>query len=136
EAIEGDKGDKKPQEDKAVDEEAVKKAFLAERNSRLFAAFIPGSTRKFDGFRVYYIEEFDVNGIYYGRREAMVKATARLNKVPGGIDEPLPRVTSHELGHGLDLPHRQNRTNLMQSGTTGTTLNTDEVKTARARAEK
>ena len=66
----------------------------------------------------------------------MVKATAALRKVPDGIDEPIPRVTSHELGHGLGLPHRQDRTNLMQSGTTGTTLNEAEVKTTRAMAEK
>jgi hypothetical protein len=60
-----------------------------------------------------------------------VQEAARLNPVPGGIDEPLPRVTSHELGHGLQLPHRQARTNLMASGTTGTSLNEAEIETAR-----
>ncbi|MGC4006974.1 MAG: hypothetical protein QM811_29155 [Pirellulales bacterium] len=106
------------------------------RTSRLFRALIPSHTRKFDGFRVYYIHDFDVNGIYYGNREAMVKETAALRQVPGGIDEPLPRVTAHELGHGLGLPHRQDRTNLMQSGTTGTGLSAEEISTARATAEK
>lgn len=104
--------------------------------SRLYRALIPPKTREFGGFRVYYIHQFDVNGIYYGRREAMVKETARLRKVPGGIDEPLPRVTSHELGHGLTLPHRQDSTNLMASGTTGTTFNAAEVAQARKAAKE
>lgn len=104
--------------------------------SRLYRAIIPAKTREFPGFRVYYIHQFDVNGIYYGRREAMVKETARLRKVPGGIDEPLPRVTSHELGHGLTLVHRQDTTNLMASGTTGTTFNEAEVAQARKAARE
>jgi Matrixin len=106
------------------------------QQSGLFKALIPASTREFAGFRVYYIQDFDVNGIYFGRREAMVKATARLRPVPGGIDEPLPRVTAHELGHGLGLAHRQDRINLMASGTTGTSFNQAEVDHARSVAKK
>jgi hypothetical protein len=105
-------------------------------DSRLYRALIPPKTREFAGFRVYYIHQFDVNGIYYGKREAMVKETARLRNVPGGIDEPLPRVTSHELGHGLMLPHRQDNTNLMASGTTGTTFNEAEIAQARKAAKE
>lgn len=105
-------------------------------DSRLYKALIPPRTRDFPGFRIYYIHQFDVNGIYYGNRESMVKETARLRKVPGGIDEPLPRVTAHELGHGLTLAHRQDNTNLMASGTTGTTLNEAEIAQARAAAKK
>jgi hypothetical protein len=103
----------------------------ASRASGLFKALIPRDTRDFNGFRVYYIQDFDVNGIYYGQREAIVKATARLRPVPGGIDEPIPRVTSHELGHGLGLPHRQDHVNLMASGTTGTSFIASEVEIAR-----
>ncbi|MEI7821499.1 MAG: matrixin family metalloprotease, partial [Verrucomicrobiota bacterium] len=51
-------------------------------------------------------------------------------------DEPLPRVTSHEIGHALSLSHRQDRTNLMASGTTGFSLNDTEVKAAREIAAK
>ncbi len=69
---------------------------------------------------MYYIHQFDVNGIYYGQHDAIVKETARLRAVPNGIDEPIPRVTAHELGHGLSLPHRQDQVNLMASGTSGT----------------
>ena len=83
---------------------------------------------------VYYIHEFSVNGVYLGNRMAFVQETARLRPVPGGIDEPLPRVTAHELGHALGLPHRQDRTNLLASGNNGTTLNEAEVARSRKRA--
>jgi hypothetical protein len=72
-----------------------------------------------------------VNGVYMARDAIFVQDSARLETVPGGIDEPLPRVTSHEIAHGLGLPHRQARTNLMASGTTGTSLNAAEIETAR-----
>ena len=64
-----------------------------------------------------------------------VKETARLNKVPGGIDEDLPRVSAHEIGHALSLPHRQDTVNLMASGTTGTGLNDSEIGKAREAAQ-
>jgi len=65
-----------------------------------------------------------------------VQETAQLRAVEGGIDEPIPRVTAHELGHALGLPHRQARTNLLASGTTGTTLNAEEVEAARRAARE
>lgn len=102
---------------------------------RLFRILRPEGSRRFDGIHVYYIHDFDVNGVFFLRDDfAFVRDTARLREVEGGIDEPIPRVTSHELGHALGLPHRQDRTNLLASGTTGTLLNADEVAIARDRA--
>jgi hypothetical protein len=91
----------------------------------------PADSRAEGMFHVYYVGRCVVNGIYLGRDALFVQEAARLNPVPGGIDEPLPRVTSHEIGHALGLPHRQARTNLMASGTTGFSLSDAEIETAR-----
>jgi hypothetical protein len=97
----------------------------------LFPVLLPEASRHCEGLHVYYIHKFPVNGVYMGSDYALVQETARLRPVDGGIDEPIPRVTAHELGHALGLPHRQDRTNLLASGTTGTLLNQAEVDTAR-----
>ena len=86
-------------------------------------------------FHVYYLKQMSVNGIYLGEA-IFVKDTASLRAVAGGIDEPLPRVTSHELGHAFGLPHRQDTTNLMASGTTGIWLNEEEIQRVRERAKQ
>jgi hypothetical protein len=86
-------------------------------------------------FHVYYIGNTAVNGIFMGRDSIFVKETAKLRVVEGGIDEPLPRVTAHELGHGMGLPHRQAMTNLMASGTTGTSLNAEEIEKVRRKLD-
>ena len=95
-------------------------------------------------FDLYYLNQMKVNGVYFSDG-IFVKDTASLRSVDGGIDEPLPRVSSHEplprvssheLGHAFSLPHRQAVTNLMASGTTGTVLNAVEIAQARAAARK
>jgi hypothetical protein len=102
----------------------------------VYRTLAPAATRDRPGFHVYYVHELPVNGVYLGGNVAFVKETAALRKVEGGIDEPIPRVTSHELGHALGLPHRQDTTNLMASGTTGTILNEPEVARTRGTANK
>jgi hypothetical protein len=84
-------------------------------------------------FHLYYMKQMRGNGVYL-REGIFVKDTASLREVKGGIDEPIPRVSSHELGHALGLNHRQNVTNLMASGTTGTWLNAEEVSRVREKA--
>ena len=91
----------------------------------------PGDSHPAGMFHVYYIGEMSPNGIFMRRDGIFVKESARLRKVEGGIDEPLPRVTAHELGHGMSLPHRQDTFNLMASGTTGTGLNEAEIEAVR-----
>jgi len=103
-------------------------------NLAAYRVLFPEESREFDGLHVYYLHRFPVNGVWLGRGSAVVQETAKLRPVEGGIDEPVPRVTAHELGHALGLPHRQDRTNLLASGTTGTLLNAREVETARATA--
>src|SRR5258706_77099 len=102
----------------------------------IYRTLAPAATRGRAGLHVYYVHELPPNGVYLGQNVCFVKETAALRKVEGGIDEPLPRVTAHELGHGLGLPHRQDVTNLMASGTTGTLLTEAEVAIARGRAAK
>jgi hypothetical protein len=120
----------------AAKQERFKMALEADPDDRLsvFRMLAPEETRASEGMDVYYIHKFSVNGVYLGDRVAFVQETAKLRPVPGGLDEPLPRVTAHELGHGLGLPHRQDRTNLLASGNNGTTLNEAEVARARDRA--
>ena len=94
----------------------------------------PSASRATNLFHVYYVKRFSANGVYLG--EAMfVKDTAKLETVPGGIDEPLPRVSSHELGHALSLQHHTNLHHLMFRGTTGTNLDAVEIHQARAAAQ-
>ena len=102
----------------------------------VFRMLAPEGSKATEGVDVYYIHAFSVNGVFLGDRTAFVQETAKLRPVPGGIDEPLPRVTAHELGHALGLPHRQDRTNLLASGTTGTLLNQAEVDRVRSRAPR
>src|SRR5262249_3519881 len=83
-----------------------------------------------------YVHQLPVNGVFVGNNVCFVKETASLRKVEGGIDEPIPRVSSHEIGHALTLPHRQDKFNLMASGTTGTLLNEDQVGRSWASAKK
>jgi len=106
------------------------------RHLRWLLALRPKASRAESWFHVYYLKRFGVNGVYIGRDGMFVKDTARLRGVEGGVGEPIPRVTAHELGHAFTLKHRQSVTNLMASGTSGWTLNETEIKQARTAARK
>ncbi|PAW90257.1 MAG: Matrixin [Pedosphaera sp. Tous-C6FEB] len=95
----------------------------------------PEASKATNVFHVYYLKQFGPNGICI-RGINFVKDTASLRPVEGGLDEPLPRVTSHELGHALTLAHRQSITNLLASGMSGAWLNEAEIKQAREAAQQ
>ncbi len=86
------------------------------------------------GLNIFYVKQLTPNG-FYADGLIFVKDTARLIEVPGGLAEPLPRVTAHEIGHALGLPHRQDLVNLMASGKNGFLLNANEIVIARATAQ-
>lgn len=87
------------------------------------------------------------NGISFGgrRAEILVRDDVRLGRVDDGRPEvqgldqdeaEQARTIAHEIGHQLSLPHRQDRTNLMASGTTGWTLNDAEIDAVRRAASQ
>jgi hypothetical protein len=96
-----------------------------------FRATRPADTHPAGMIHVYYVHDLPTNGVFLGRDAIFVKDTASLRPVPGGVDEPLPRVSSHEIGHALGLSHRQDTINLMASGTTGWSINDAEIEAVR-----
>ena len=97
-------------------------------------SMIPKPSLSTTALNVCYVKEVKPNGFFHSGL-IVVKDTASLREVEGGLDEPIPRVTSHEIGHALSLSHRQDRTNLMASGMTGFSLNDTEIAAARERAK-
>ncbi len=119
-----------------VDEEAAAEGFDAAKGPEAWKAARPEASRAPGLLHVYYVHRLEMNGIYMGADAIFVKDTAALRPVRGGVDEPMPRVTSHEIGHAMGLPHRQDTINLMASGTTGWSINDDEIARVRAWAAR
>jgi len=115
-----------------VEEEADAAGFDPDKGVEAWKAARPAASRAPGMLHVYYVRHLPVNGIYMGADAIIVKDTAALRTVKGGVDEPIPRVTSHEIGHALGLAHRQDTINLMASGTTGWSLSDAEIDRARA----
>lgn len=98
-------------------------------------AALPRDNLLKNGLNIFYVKELTDNGFHSGSTGfIVVKDSAKLAEVPGGIDEPIPRVTSHEIGHAFSLQHRQEVINLMASKKSGYALNEAEITQARAAA--
>ena len=73
-----------------------------------------------------------MNGYYRNDHEIQVRDTPVLGPAEHPARHPAARTAAHELGHGFDLPHRQDSDdNLMRSKTFGWQLNEQEVLLAR-----
>lgn len=107
---------------------------VEEAHDRWVLASIPRERLSKSAINICYVKSVTPNGFWPGGRLVIVKDVPLLREVPGGVDEPIPRVTSHELGHALGLVHRQDLTNLMASKTTGFSLNAEEIRIAREHA--
>lgn len=108
-----------------------KKWFVRDRNWVKTA--IPAAQLNVTAIDVCFVRDMGPNGFFYGE-PVVVCEKPEFTKVRGGSDNPVARVTAHELGHVLFLKHRQDHTNLMASGRNGVSLNHQEIRDARARA--
>jgi len=120
-----------PSIESIVSEEAVRPAEFDAGDLQAFRTTRPAASRAAGMLHVYYVHHLPTNGVFMGRDAIFVKDTAALRPVRGGVDEPLPRVTSHEIGHAMGLVHRQDTINLLASGTSGWSINDAEIDTVR-----
>lgn len=77
----------------------------------------------------------DWNGYYHDPHDMHVRDDPVLKPVENPARSSAARTAAHELGHALNLRHRQNSDdNLMRSKTYGWQLHPDEIRTARENA--
>jgi hypothetical protein len=125
-----------PSVESIVSEDAVRPEGFDAGELGAFKSTRPPKSRADGMAHVYYVHLLPTNGVFMGPDAIFVKDTAALRPVRGGVDEPLPRVTSHELGHAMGLPHRQDTINLLASGTTGWSINDPEIEKVRGWAAR
>jgi len=101
-----------------------------QRDRNWVKSAIPMDKLTAQAIHVCFIHDMGPNGFYYGQ-PAVVRDVVKLRNVSGGTDQHVARVLAHELGHALNLQHREQHTNLMASATTGFSLNEMEIKEAR-----
>jgi hypothetical protein len=92
------------------------------------------------GFDLWFVPKINnndfLNGVFSSRHSIYVRDTPMLNASPRPAQHPAARTAAHELGHALNLPHRQDSDdNLMRSKTYGWQLNHREIAVARKAAE-
>ena len=103
---------------------------------QLYPLIRPRQSMAHNMFHLYCIHEFQPNGATIGGLDVIFfKDTASLIPVEGGMDEPLPRVLSHQLGYALSLRNVDDTSYLMANGTTGMLLSEREVFNARRAVE-
>ncbi len=91
------------------------------------------------GFDIWFVplidNNADVNGVFANGHAIYVRDTPILKAALKPAHDPAARTAAHELGHALNLPHRQDSDeNLMRSKTYGWQLNQEEVTIARKAA--
>ena len=108
---------------------------LFQRDRNWVKSAIPMTKLHGDALDLCFVHEMGPNGFYYGE-PVVVSETPSAYKVRGGASDRVARVIAHELGHALTLQHRDPKTALMASGSTGIDLNEREIQSARAAAEQ
>ena len=91
------------------------------------------------GFDIWFVPQINnndaVNGYFTSGHAIYVRDTPLLNSASRPAHYSAARTAAHELGHALNLPHRQDSDdNLMRSKTYGWQLNEEEIAIARKAA--
>ena len=97
-----------------------------------FQLLLPKPSRAFDGLHAYFFHELPFNGAYLAEESVVVQEGAELNRVAGGIDDPMARVLGHCFGRTFGLrPREEPKSSLLALGTTGIDLDSGEIDRAR-----